>query len=148
MKIYIDNTPFPSGIVDNYEPITVFIMKENIYRTTSELFETAYILITLLGVICVVILGVGLQLHRLLKKFGKEKEGFSTSFAKPVSEQHYFPLKSENNRLESVLLDPKVINATMYSPNSFEGGVLDKNVVDSYPDNSIKEEKEVKKFDE
>lgn len=87
-------------------------MKENIYRTTSELFETAYILITLLGVICVVILGVGLQLHRLLKKFGKQKEGFKTTFAKPLSEKHYIPLASENDRLDS-FSNPRVINATL-----------------------------------
>lgn len=58
LKVYIDNTPFPDGIIKNYDPLIVFIMKENIYSTSPLLTTIAYALILVFAMLLVIIVGI------------------------------------------------------------------------------------------
>jgi hypothetical protein len=82
-RIYIDNTPFPTGLITNYDPLTVFIMKENIYSTSSDMYTATYALILVFAMLCVVVLGISVKLHRVRMQFRDDKKGFAQSFIKP-----------------------------------------------------------------
>jgi len=79
-KVYIDNSPFPNGIVRSFEPLTVFVMKENIYTTTSILTTVASSLILIFVLIFAVIVGQSVKLHRVWSKFKKDQEGFKNAY--------------------------------------------------------------------
>lgn len=79
-KVYIDNSPFPDGIVRSFEPLTVFVMKENIYTTTSILTTVASSLILIFVLIFAVIVGQSVKLHRVWSKFKKDQEGFKNAY--------------------------------------------------------------------
>ena len=53
----------------DYEPLTVFVMKENIYSTERSLMAYAYAMILLFCMICLVLLGIGVKYWRLRNAF-------------------------------------------------------------------------------
>mmetsp|Transcript_40501 Transcript_40501/g.39000 ORF Transcript_40501/g.39000 Transcript_40501/m.39000 type:complete len:108 (-) Transcript_40501:960-1283(-) len=56
--VILDNTPFPSGEIPNYEVINFYIMKENTFNT-SELYYTAtYSLILVACMLFVIFIGL------------------------------------------------------------------------------------------
>lgn len=64
-KLIIDNTPFPRGYIQNYEPLDVFVMKENIYQSSFDMYTATYSLILVFTMLVVILLGVSLKYHRL-----------------------------------------------------------------------------------
>jgi hypothetical protein len=82
-KIYIDNTPFPYGVINSkskpmlnlvdFDPLNVFIMKENIYSTERELMAWGYSMLLLFAMICIVALGIGFKYWRLRNAFKRDK---------------------------------------------------------------------------
>ena len=79
-RVYIDNSPFPNGIVSNYEPLTVYVMKENIYSTSSTLTTVSYSLILIFAMICAVITGQSFKYHRVRMQFKRDQEGFKNAY--------------------------------------------------------------------
>ena len=71
-RVYIDNSPFPNGIVTSYEPLTVYVMKENIYSTSSTLTTVSYSLILIFAMICAVITGQSFKYHRVRMQFKRD----------------------------------------------------------------------------
>jgi len=73
----------------DYEPLTVFVMKENIYSTERSLMAYAYAMILLFCMICLVLLGIGVKYWRLRNAFQRDKNASasSTSLIKPPSDQ-------------------------------------------------------------
>lgn len=79
-RVYIDNSPFPNGIVRSYEPLTVYVMKENIYSTSSTLTTVSYSLILIFAMIFAVIIGQSFKYHRLREQFKRDQEGFKNAY--------------------------------------------------------------------
>lgn len=79
-RVYIDNSPFPNGIVRSYEPLTVYVMKENIYSTSSTLTTVSYSLILIFAMICAVIAGQSFKYHRVRMQFKRDQEGFKNAY--------------------------------------------------------------------
>ena len=88
-KMYVDNTPFPTGLITNYEPLSVFIMKENIYQTSSDMYTATYALILVFAMLAVIILGISVKLHRVRVQFREDKKGCAHSFVKPATIVHH-----------------------------------------------------------
>ena len=51
----------------------VFIMKENIYKTSSDMYTAAYSLILVFAMLSVVIMGISVKFHRIRMQFKQDK---------------------------------------------------------------------------
>ena len=66
----------------DFEPLPVFIMKENIYQTERGLMAWAYAMMLLFAMICIVILGITVKYIRLRAAFKRDKEASNDSVLK------------------------------------------------------------------
>jgi hypothetical protein len=69
-----------NGIIIGFEPLTVFVMKESVYSTSSILTTVASSLILIFVLIFAVIVGQSVKLHRVWTKFKKDQEGFKNAY--------------------------------------------------------------------
>ncbi len=71
-SVIIDNTPFPGGIIQMFEPVSLYVTKENDYQAKDLYFQLTYTLILISSILLIGIIGVSVKLCRVRKQLKDE----------------------------------------------------------------------------
>lgn len=91
-------------------------MKENIYRTSSDMYTATYALILVFAILLVVIVGVSVKYHRVRVQFEADKKtGFKgSSFTGAPIEGEDLPSEADEKRMDELA---KELHNTPQNPN-------------------------------
>mmetsp|Transcript_38168 Transcript_38168/g.28119 ORF Transcript_38168/g.28119 Transcript_38168/m.28119 type:complete len:177 (-) Transcript_38168:38-568(-) len=101
--LILDNTPFPTGIIPNYQPLYFYIMKENTFNTSEIYYTATYALILVACMLFVIFIGLLSKYLLILKGFKKDALNLKTAILEDANKQNLDKLGAEllNPNLET-----------------------------------------------